>query len=1501
MDEDDDKLEKEKNEAATTTPIQFNLPTLTLDPPTQDKSNYRAKYDPALDSSLSILSTNHNMIHIYSYRHSKPTLVITSNPNRDPRLKLAYPSPLSSHPTSLSGRSALIAGISRASRTRQAFHSRVELIPSYPYDRNSLGPPPPPPPSAILITMLDKLVTGEQIKLDPQTGGSLGICWLRFLNNITHPTADSRHHSSQHSTINNNFLNSKNQQDGHQCALAAVRKANGARIGSMLTMGPPPSSSFPSRRSSSKHQYGIRCELDGEGKKCDQAVADQLDLLYPPLPPLPSPHDLSPPPLPPPPLPPDPQASPSLLPQPLIPQPPPNDTSSSHPSVPAPNNITTTQHPHDLESEISKRISPTHNPSTSTPSISIPAHQVTGSDNYASNPDNLHLPPSQLNTAPQPPPLPPPTALTNLPTMPSAMRNRDNSQAPFPLNRPILSTAPSTSSSLSKPLHASSSLTNSKMPMGLKTSHYIKQGFLAAAQTAAMTAAKKAGLKLVTRDQDDADERSHTRDRRVGRKSRSSSTDARPYIPRHGSLEPASDDSESESEDEDARQERQKEEAREELIQSRTFRRPGAPDLRPTASTHSKSCPSIPRLSLLWSHNHIGIDKSIKIEILRRLSLNQFSFLTINRVSLAELEERYKMFYGQAELKHYFLQFQPDQKHLFRILSFQMKTSVSEMVRFSCDLFLEQLTLYSPEFRVFVRSQIMTDGQMWYITFPTPNNAQLAYSYINSNTYVGTKLPVEIQEPITTQSYRELVDNNLQPLPVRRSLVDEKHADDLKKQRERLDDVGGVKCPLPVKNIEKSKNNDLGQANRPIENKRPVDFGPLAPSSVPQPTSQPLPDPNLWENLWENNPDQRSAILKLPSFSKRKFSQSTAKNSNLFKSLDKTRPPAPGEGTNDDLRKPPIIQDDESIASTGIASSHKQTMEDDDFASIASSEVNRPHRRKVASLRDSRPLQQETVPSSSPPRATSDDELDKRVSLTGINQHPRPVKKRVVPSVKKRRFQTVAFTSSEEEGAEDKNDHPPKSKKWKRSQQAQQNEKAQTVVEVSPYPAEPKVIVDEIILDSPAGDFSVAPSPKTVGPTTDTELPLTNRLPKAKPRQSKKVRLSVQDRSPEQKQDNGHTLVDVEETELGLDEVADDEEDLYFVKLALSRSRAGRSLHPPIAQKPKATSDYNQSHDRSQKASQIHWQRKARQDSPHSSRSESEGDEKGEGDDARSQSNEKANVTVDKHSTGSSRTEGYYHIASSQKAIYLPQRNKAIIDVGSIAATTTATTVSNPNQFSALAVSRSTRVNSRRFILNMEQNKKASIQSGNNPTNNSANEALDSQQPQPTSLSNPSTDTVADVLKFNQLRTRKKQLKFSRSPIHDWGLYAMETIPAGEMVIEYVGEVIRQAVADRREKLYERMGIGSSYLFRVDDDLVVDATKKGNLGRLINHCCSPNCTAKIITINGEKKIVIYAKVTSQFVFFYVELGDEVTYDYHFPKEEVKIPCLCGSVKCKGTL
>ncbi|KAI8144522.1 hypothetical protein BJV82DRAFT_656356 [Fennellomyces sp. T-0311] len=213
---------------------------------------------------------------------------------------------------------------------------------------------------------------------------------------------------------------------------------------------------------------------------------------------------------------------------------------------------------------------------------------------------------------------------------------------------------------------------------------------------------------------------------------------------------------------------------------------------------------------------------------------------------------------------------------------------------------------------------------------------------------------------------------------------------------------------------------------------------------------------------------------------------------------------------------------------------------------------------------------------------------------------------------------------------------------------------------------------------------------------------------------------------------------------------------------------------------------------------------------------------------------------------GCARARGYYPIPDSVKATYLP-RNRAVFDNPGVNGRTT---------------SRTNRVNNRRLLVGMDMQKKSLADS--------------------------------DILKFNQLKNRKKQLRFAKSPIHDWGLFAEERIDANDMVIEYVGEIIRQQVAEEREKKYERCGIGSSYLFRVDDDTVIDATKKGSIARFINHCCSPNCSAKIITVDKQKKIVIYANRD-------IEPGEEITYDYKFPIEADKIPCLCGSKFCKGTL
>lgn len=192
------------------------------------------------------------------------------------------------------------------------------------------------------------------------------------------------------------------------------------------------------------------------------------------------------------------------------------------------------------------------------------------------------------------------------------------------------------------------------------------------------------------------------------------------------------------------------------------------------------------------------------------------------------------------------------------------------------------------------------------------------------------------------------------------------------------------------------------------------------------------------------------------------------------------------------------------------------------------------------------------------------------------------------------------------------------------------------------------------------------------------------------------------------------------------------------------------------------------------------------------------------------------------HRTGSARSEGYYKIPEALKSTYLPQRNRAMVldEPNKTRANAEAAGLTVTAPATASASSRSNRINTRRLVQGMEQ----------------ANKAMG--------------DTQSTQLQFNQLRARKKQLIFARSPIHDWGLYAMEAIPQGEMVIEYVGEVIRAQVADKREKWYERIGIGSSYLFRIDEDLVVDATKRGNLG-----CALPIDASELISSSFLPSVV----------------------------------------------
>lgn len=157
-----------------------------------------------------------------------------------------------------------------------------------------------------------------------------------------------------------------------------------------------------------------------------------------------------------------------------------------------------------------------------------------------------------------------------------------------------------------------------------------------------------------------------------------------------------------------------------------------------------------------------------------------------------------------------------------------------------------------------------------------------------------------------------------------------------------------------------------------------------------------------------------------------------------------------------------------------------------------------------------------------------------------------------------------------------------------------------------------------------------------------------------------------------------------------------------------------------------------------------------------------------------------------------------------------------------------------------------------------------------------------------------SINNLPMAMRFRQLKlTSKYSVGVYRSNIHGRGLFCLRDIEAGEMVIEYAGEVIRSILCDKREKEYNQKGIGC-YMFRIDDNLVVDATMKGNAARFINHSCDPNCYSKVVEILGHKHIIIFALRR-------ILYSEELTYDYKFPFEEDKIPCTCGTRRCRKFL
>lgn len=141
-----------------------------------------------------------------------------------------------------------------------------------------------------------------------------------------------------------------------------------------------------------------------------------------------------------------------------------------------------------------------------------------------------------------------------------------------------------------------------------------------------------------------------------------------------------------------------------------------------------------------------------------------------------------------------------------------------------------------------------------------------------------------------------------------------------------------------------------------------------------------------------------------------------------------------------------------------------------------------------------------------------------------------------------------------------------------------------------------------------------------------------------------------------------------------------------------------------------------------------------------------------------------------------------------------------------------------------------------------------------------------------------------DVVPLIVERACAFRLECRTSPIHRWGIFAAEPIPARRSVIEYTGERINPREV-RRRSVRPRI-----YIFWVSPRVAIDGAIGGSGAEFINHGCVPNVVAR--NRNGRIHIVSLRPIV---------VGEELLYDYQISGDAPLIPCHCGAPQCRGYL
>jgi SET domain-containing protein len=146
------------------------------------------------------------------------------------------------------------------------------------------------------------------------------------------------------------------------------------------------------------------------------------------------------------------------------------------------------------------------------------------------------------------------------------------------------------------------------------------------------------------------------------------------------------------------------------------------------------------------------------------------------------------------------------------------------------------------------------------------------------------------------------------------------------------------------------------------------------------------------------------------------------------------------------------------------------------------------------------------------------------------------------------------------------------------------------------------------------------------------------------------------------------------------------------------------------------------------------------------------------------------------------------------------------------------------------------------------------------------------------------------VLSVNPLSAQYR-VQIRRSPIHRFGVFALERIPRGRKVIEYTGQRISRRALLRRARRMSRAACRKLiYLARLNRYWTLDGGIGGSGAQFINHSCAPNLSRR--RLRGH--ILLFSRRT-------IRKGEELTWDYRFPKKLETISCHCGAPNCRGPI